>query len=223
MGGVRSGRGAPILPLGSRVGRKRTLWARGGGRSLREDGLAGALRDPWGEGGRRRLEDAARGRRESGAGWTFPPRPPAPRVLIPEQWPLVFQGLGEGSCRRRGGGARREGSPSSVSATPTPLLARGVGRPAPRLRGGGVPRQKELVPLRRGVREPRGGDFWIRGRGRLRWTAGRGRGPGGRRTVAGTAGARGHGAGPRDCRRAGRSPRGWRGGGPGEAPTPAGR
>lgn len=112
---MRSGRGTLILPLGSRLGRKLTLWASGRGQSLREGGLgrgaggnrcarvgfAEALQDPWGEGGRRRLRPGVGGNPEpAGPSLLLPSSAPSSpsRVLIPEQWPLVFQGLGEGAA-----------------------------------------------------------------------------------------------------------------------------
>lgn len=150
---MRSGRGTLILPLGSRLGRKLTLWASGRGQSLREGGLgrgaggnrcarvgfAEALQDPWGEGGRRRLRPGVGGNPEPAGPSLLPPvlRPLLPvQGLDPRTVAACLPRTGGGSCRRRGGGARREGAPSLVSPTPTLLLARGVGRRAPLLRRG---------------------------------------------------------------------------------------
>ena len=87
-------------------------------------------------------------------------QPAPPRGLDPRTVAACFPKTGGGSGRRRGGGVRREGFHSSVSLAPTPFLRRESGRTAGRpgwwWRGEGVPRQKELVPLRRGVREPAG-------------------------------------------------------------------
>lgn len=99
---------------------------RGAGREWqREGGFAAALRDPWGEGGRRRLEDAARGWRGPGAGWTAP----SPWGLDPRTVAACFPRTRGGSGRRKGGGVRREGSPSLVSSTPNTAPRTGSGPP----------------------------------------------------------------------------------------------
>lgn len=94
-------------------------------------------RGPLGEGGWRTLQEASRGWREGIAGGTAP----SPRVLIPEQKPLVFPGLGEGAAGERRG--RAEGGALLGLPHPYPAPRKGSGPPrgAREAEGEGAPRQ----------------------------------------------------------------------------------
>lgn len=120
-------------------------------------------------------------------------RPPPPGVSIPEQWPLVFPRTGGGSARRRGGGVRREGSPSVVTPTLAPFLGRALGRPAAHLGRGRGAQTKGACAFKAG--SPRAG----------------GEGTSGSGVEGGCAGQQGGGAG--------RAGGGRRGGRPGRART----
>lgn len=94
-------------------------------------------RGPLGEGGRRTPQEAAGGWREGAAGGTAP----SLGVLIPEQKPLVFPGLGEGAAGERRG--RAEGGALLGLPHPYPAPRKGSGplRGAREVEGEGAPRQ----------------------------------------------------------------------------------
>lgn len=154
-------------------------------------------------------------------------RPAPPRGLDPRTVAACFPETGGGSGRRRGVGARREGSHSSSgSLAPTPLPLREPGRSAGRpgwWRGGGGAQTKGACAFKAG--SPGAGGEGTSGSGVEGGCAGqqgRGRGPGARRTAGGTAGTHGRGAGPRGCRPAGARGDGGAGAPGTRRPRPAG-
>lgn len=151
--GVRCGRPVPVQAQGSLTAQKADPPCAGQGAGGRGSHRCArvclrAPGDPRGEGGGRRLEDAA-----PGAGSREPAgRPPTPRGLDPRTVAACFPRTGGGSEQRRGGGARKEGAPPVASATPPLLLGTGVGRPAPRLGRGRGAQTKGACAFKAGSR-----------------------------------------------------------------------
>lgn len=86
--------GAGFCPRGPRrEGSRPTVCGAGGNRCARV-GLRERCETP----GVRVGGEGWRMRPGGGGNWEPAGRPPPPGVLIPEQWPLVFPGLGEGAA-----------------------------------------------------------------------------------------------------------------------------